>query len=178
MEDVIRALGPTNVRHLASMPSAQLRGLDGAASDSEGADDASERPYGDISDLDSSEGSEGPLTFCVNCTNELDPMQTQCPVRFGPHQHRSQSHFTLRSYSIRATCASCLLEALTLNASVLSMHVFASTSSLLTALSTLHRAVGMMLPRMPACSAAPAASGKLSSSGGSPGGPFSPTMTG
>ena len=87
VEDVIRALGPSNVRQLASMPSAQLRGLEGA-SDSEGADDASERSYGDTSDLDSSEGSEGPLTFCVNCTNELDPMQTQCPVSIGSHQHR------------------------------------------------------------------------------------------
>ena len=73
-EDVIRALGPSNVQKLASMHAADLEDFE---------DDESEEdePYAESSEPDS-EVEEG--VACTNCTFRLDLMDSICPVRKRP----------------------------------------------------------------------------------------------
>ena len=83
-EDVIRALGPSNVRELASLRSGEVQDLPELKEDSDSDMDAAWR--GGMSgtedrDGDSSEDMDySGRRFCINCTEPLDPLEDICGV--------------------------------------------------------------------------------------------------
>lgn len=75
-KDVIRALGIENVRRLASMTDGELADFEDSSSvDSEIAEDGRSHSSSELSSEDMPQ-----VTYCTNCTADLDPGQDICTV--------------------------------------------------------------------------------------------------